>query len=415
MEALDLKIGKTVRLSRILDPSDGRGLVVAADHGLVLGPIEGLIDIEATLKRVIEGKPDAILVSPGQARRLKHLFAGRGAPAMLVRVDWTNAFRDKTYTLPARDIEFCRVASVKEAVKLGASGVVAYLFVGFEREDEQASMVKELAEDCRLWDMPLVIESLPMGPKVTKTNYVEMVKRAVAKAVELGADLLKVPYTGDSYSFSEVVEEASGVPVLVLGGYRAKSLRDSLEVISEILEAGASGIVFGRNVVQHPNPAEAVRLMRAIIHGGKTVADIVKARLKPPLRLRVNPGSCTGCLICQLACSFAHEGAFQPDKARLRIGYDEKSQSYRPYTCALCLSCVKACPQGALTKDLKTGGVKLIPELCDGCGACVEACPVNVIKLIDGKPLVCDLCGGLPECVDWCPTGAIYLEGGDWG
>ncbi|KYH37315.1 MAG: Fructose-bisphosphate aldolase [Candidatus Bathyarchaeota archaeon B24] len=404
-------VGKRVRLSRILDPSDGRGLVVAADHGLMLGPIKGVIDLESTLRKVIEGGPDAILVSPGQARRLRHLFAGKGAPAMLVRVDWTNAFRDKTYTLPARGIEFCRVANVKDAVKLGASGVVTYLFVGFDGEDEHASMVEEFAEECRLWDMPLIVEPLPMGPKVTKANYVDMVKKAVRKAVELGADLLKAPYTGDPYSFSEVVKDASGVPVLVLGGYRAKSLRDSLEVISEILEAGASGIVFGRNVVQHPNPSEAVRLMRAIIHEGKTVADIVKSRLKPPLRLRVNPGSCTGCLICLSACSFAHEGVFQPAKARLRIDYDEEKHSYRPYVCTLCGSCVKACPTGALTIDPETGGLRLTAELCDGCGACVEACPVKVVKLSDGKPLICDLCGGLPECVDWCPTGAIYLEG----
>ncbi|MBS7617537.1 hypothetical protein KEJ25_02875, partial [Candidatus Bathyarchaeota archaeon] len=131
-----MNLGKLIRLSRIIDPSDGRGLVVAADHGLMLGPIKGVIDLEVTLRKVIAGRPDAILVSPGQARRLSHLFMGRETPAMLVRIDWTNAFRDKTYTLPARSIQFNRVTTVEEAVKIGASGVVTYLFLGFDREEE---------------------------------------------------------------------------------------------------------------------------------------------------------------------------------------------------------------------------------------------------------------------------------------
>jgi DhnA family fructose-bisphosphate aldolase class Ia/Fe-S-cluster-containing hydrogenase component 2 len=409
---IELSFGKQIRLSRIIDPSDGRSLVVAADHGLMLGPIKGVVDLEATLRKVIAGGPDAILVSPGQARRLSHLFAGRSAPAMLVRVDWTNAFRDKTYTLPARSIQFNRVTTVEEAVKIGASGVVTYLFLGFDGEEDHIAMVEEFSSECKTWSMPLIIEPLPMGPRVTKANYVDMVRRAVEKAVELGADALKVPYTGDPYSFKEVVEASSGVPVLVLGGYKALSIRDSLEVISEVLDAGAVGVVFGRNVVQDPNPDEAVRLMRRIIHGKETVTDILRERIKPPVKILVDVERCSGCRICELACSFFHEKVFDFSLARLRVKASEDGRTFTPYVCTLCYSCVNACPNGALRVNSRTGAVEVSPELCQGCGICVDFCPVKVLKLINGRLLLCDLCDGLPECVKWCSRNALRVEGG---
>lgn len=401
-----------VRLSRIIDPSDNRSLVVAADHGLMLGPIKGVVDLEATLRKVIAGGPDAILVSPGQARRLNHLFAGRGAPAMLIRIDWTNAFRDKTYTLPARSIQFSRVTTVKDAVKLGASGVVTYLFLGFEREEEHIAMVEEFSVECRVWSMPLIIEPLPMGPRVTKANYTDMVKRAVEKAVELGADALKVPYTGDPHSFRDVIEASSGIPVLVLGGYKALSIRDSLEVISEVLEVGAVGIVFGRNIVQDPNPDEAVKLMRRIIHGRETVADILKERIKPPVRILVDSEKCSGCRVCEIACSFAHERVFDSSMARMKIEMSNNGKLFIPRVCTLCYSCVGVCPEGALKVNSKTGAVEVSPELCKNCGICISVCPAGVLKLVNGKPLLCDLCNGLPECVKWCSRSALKVEGG---
>ncbi|MEM2239946.1 MAG: 4Fe-4S binding protein [Candidatus Bathyarchaeia archaeon] len=404
--------GKIIRLNQIIDPSDGRSLVVAADHGLMLGPIKGVIDLEVTLRKVIAGGPDAILLSPGQARRLHHLFTGKGAPAMLVRIDWTNAFRDKTYTLPARSIQFNRVTTVKDAVKIGASGVVTYLFLGFDREEDHMAMVEEFSAECEYWDMPLIVEPLPMGPRVTKANYVDMVKMAVEKAVELGADALKVPYTGDPYSFRDIVEVSSGVPVLVLGGYKALSIRDSLEVISEVLESGAAGVVFGRNIVQDQNPDEAVRLMKRIIHGKETVTDILRERIKPPVRIIVDAEKCSGCRVCEIACSFTHEKVFDPSMARLRIENSSTGVLFTPYVCTLCYSCVNVCPQKALKVNSKTGAVEVSPELCQGCGICVETCPAGVLKLVNGRLFLCDLCNGLPECVKWCSRNALRVEGG---
>ncbi|MBU7004870.1 MAG: hypothetical protein HXS50_04835, partial [Theionarchaea archaeon] len=110
--------GKEVRLSRIIDPRDDRAVVIAADHGYMLGPIRGVIDLQGTIRSVASGGADGILLSPGQAARIGYLFKGQQAPAMLVRADWTNAFRSKTYTLPSRHVQHRYMTSPKQAMAL---------------------------------------------------------------------------------------------------------------------------------------------------------------------------------------------------------------------------------------------------------------------------------------------------------
>ncbi|MGC8961129.1 MAG: class I fructose-bisphosphate aldolase, partial [Candidatus Bathyarchaeia archaeon] len=159
-------VGKEIRLSKVVNPHDGRAVVVAADHGYMLGVIPGVENLEATLRRIILGGPDAILVSPGQARELNHLFHGRDAPALLVRSDWSNWGRDKTYTLPARSVERIGVAEARDALLLGASGVVVYYFIGYGDEAKEARHMESLsafARGCDRVGMPFIVEPVPFG------------------------------------------------------------------------------------------------------------------------------------------------------------------------------------------------------------------------------------------------------------
>ena len=113
-----VNIGKDIRLSKIINPTDEKSVIIAADHGFMLGAIPGVIDLQSTLKKVIKGRPDAILLSPGQAVRLNSLFQGKDAPALLIRADWTNAFRDKTYVLPARKVNRVAAVSAKHIIPI---------------------------------------------------------------------------------------------------------------------------------------------------------------------------------------------------------------------------------------------------------------------------------------------------------
>ncbi|NHW00022.1 MAG: hypothetical protein HA496_10360 [Thaumarchaeota archaeon] len=406
-----MRTGKKLRLKRIFG-GDGRAVVVAADHGLMLGPIRGVVNLRETLTRVIQGGPDAILLTPGQASSLIDLFYGRDAPALLVRADWTNAFRDKTYTLPARVVRDVNTVRVEDASALGASGIVVYLFMGLGDEDEEArniETVSRFSRECEKQGMPLIVEPLPMGERVTKANYVDLVALSVRIAAELGADALKVPYTGDPYTFEKIVKATDGIPVLALGGYSGVTVRDSLEVVEEVMQAGGSGIVYGRNIVQAQDPGEMVRLVKAVVHEGRSVLEVVGASKKGRISLTVDPAACVGCNLCAAVCSLYHDGKINIGRARLRI-IQEWPSGAKPVICVQCGKCISVCPAGALKWGLK-GNVELVDGLCTSCMACVETCPQKVIRFDEERsvPLVCDLCGGVPQCSEWCGTAAIRV------
>ena len=403
--------GKTLRLSRILNPNDNRAVVVAADHGMMLGSIRGVTDLEKTVRSVIEGGADAVLLSLGQASRISHLFHGRKS-ALLVRADWTNAFRDKTYSLPARSIKHKAVASARDAVALNASGIVTYFFLGYGEDKDEAQdleLISIFARECNEVGLPLVVEPIPMGERVTGANFADLVGISIRMMVEVGADAIKAPYTGDVESFRRILESA-GVPVLILGGAKAKSLRDALEVVNEALDAGAAGVVFGRQVIQASDPASVVEAIQAVVHHGKDVREVTSKSWAEPIILKVNEKNCTGCRICEMACSFNHKKVYAPSKASLRVDINWPNR-HRPVVCTLCGLCVKACSTGALTVHPRLGYLQFMEEKCDSCGDCAEACSLCIIKFDEekGMPIICDMCGGAPECVEWCQQGAIKI------
>ena len=403
--------GKEIRLSRIIDPSDGRAVVIAADHGYMLGPIKGVIQLEETIRSVSRGGADGILVSPGQAAKIGHLFAGRQSPAMLIRADWTNAFRSKTYTLPSRHVQHRYMTSPRKALALGASAIVVYLFVGYGDDQEEADHIGRLARFARECDkigLPFIIEPIPLGERITGANYDELVKVSARISAELGADALKAPYTNDVEFYREVVRSAD-LPVLILGGAKSKTLRDALEVVEEALESGAVGTVFGRNVIQAPDPEAMVRSICQVVHGGKTAREVTAPPIQGPMVLRVADATlCTGCGICLIACSFAHGNTISPSLSRLKVR--KESEGYRPLLCTQCGRCVESCPEDAVTFDERLGFVAVDENRCTGCGLCVDSCPLGLIEMVDSKPLICDLCGGIPECEEWCPRKVIVTQ-----
>lgn len=127
--------------------------------------------------------------------------------------------------------------------------------------------------------------------------------------------------------------------------------------------------------------------------------------------LRFELAKCTGCQLCQLACSGSHDGVFNPVKARLKIihEYNDDGIKIKANRCIFCKKCEEACPVGAISNN---GRWMIVDhEKCIGCGTCVKTCPTHVIYLNDNKKsVICDLCGGEPKCVEWCPKGVISLK-----
>ncbi len=134
--------------------------------------------------------------------------------------------------------------------------------------------------------------------------------------------------------------------------------------------------------------------------------------------LLIDPDLCTSCLQCEMACSFEHEGAFNPAHSRIKVFEFEHGKRAIPYTCTQCAEawCMHACPVEAITKNPATGAMEVDEAICVGCKVCTIACPFGTINYVQatGKVAKCDLCGGDPQCVAACPTGAIKYVDADW-
>ncbi|MDJ0607791.1 MAG: 4Fe-4S dicluster domain-containing protein [Kiloniellales bacterium] len=134
--------------------------------------------------------------------------------------------------------------------------------------------------------------------------------------------------------------------------------------------------------------------------------------------LHIDPGKCTGCLQCEIACSLDNEGSFNPSKSRIKVFNFEGEGRFVPYTCTQCAEawCMEACPTDAISVDAATGAKVVSDSLCVGCKVCTIACPFGTINYnhSTGKVVKCDLCEGEPECAKACPTDAITYIDADW-
>ncbi len=143
--------------------------------------------------------------------------------------------------------------------------------------------------------------------------------------------------------------------------------------------------------------------------------------------LQITPERCTGCMQCEIACSFVQTGQFQPSRSLIRVSVFDEEASYAPYTCVQCDEawCMNACPVNAIGVDPTTGAKVVSEGLCIGCHLCTLACPFGTVFTLPGtdKAAKCNLCGGDPACAAACPTAAIeYVDAdstgawfGPWG
>jgi Fe-S-cluster-containing hydrogenase component 2 len=134
--------------------------------------------------------------------------------------------------------------------------------------------------------------------------------------------------------------------------------------------------------------------------------------------LHIDPAKCTGCLQCEMACSYENYGVFAPAKSRIKVFDFHHTGRKVPYTCTQCDEawCLHACPVEAIKLDTATGAKIVDEAICVGCKVCTIACPFGTINYVQetGKVQKCDLCFGKPACAEACPTSAITYIDADW-
>ncbi|MGB9622537.1 MAG: 2-amino-3,7-dideoxy-D-threo-hept-6-ulosonate synthase, partial [Candidatus Bathyarchaeia archaeon] len=166
-------------------------------------------------------------------------------------------------------------ASVEEAVKLGADAVAFTVNVGGEKDVEALRLFGAVADTCTHYSIPLLGEFLPAGKKVDNPYDAKWVKVAARMGAELGADLIKTNYTGSPESFKEVVKSCP-VPIVIAGGPKTETVKDTLEMVKGAMEAGAIGVCIGRNTWQAKNPTAMAKAISKIVHEEISVDKALK-------------------------------------------------------------------------------------------------------------------------------------------
>jgi fructose-bisphosphate aldolase/2-amino-3,7-dideoxy-D-threo-hept-6-ulosonate synthase len=253
--------GKSARLSRI--GRDGRFVTVPMDHGITLGAVDGLVDIESTIDAVTRGGADAVLTQKGIAGRVHPNKNDAGYITHL----------NASTTIGPDENDKRLTGTVEEAVRAGADAVSIHVNVGSDHEPEQLEDLAEVTREADRLGMPVLAMAYARGPGVDEHDA-ENLGHAVRLAEEVGSDVVKTAYSGDSQSFERVVESTSK-PVIIAGG-SPESDRETLANVRGAMDAGAAGVSMGRTIFQHDDPEAMTRAVVAVVHDGATPEEALR-------------------------------------------------------------------------------------------------------------------------------------------
>jgi fructose-bisphosphate aldolase/2-amino-3,7-dideoxy-D-threo-hept-6-ulosonate synthase len=257
--------GKDIRLERIMNRNTRKTIIVPMDHGVSLGPIEGLIDLPDAVNAVADGGANAVLGHIGLSL-YGHRQRGHDIGLIL--------HLSASTTIGPDPNEKVLVNSVTNALKMGADAVSIHVNIGADSEAQMLADLGRVSIECMEWGMPLLAMMYPRGRKISDEHAVEHVSLAARVAAEIGVDIVKTNYTGDPDSFREVTRGCP-VPVVVAGGSKTEDMI-TLTLIEGAMEGGAAGISIGRNAFQHPDPANFVRACALIVHEGRSAAEALE-------------------------------------------------------------------------------------------------------------------------------------------
>ncbi|MBN2467547.1 MAG: class I fructose-bisphosphate aldolase family protein [Deltaproteobacteria bacterium] len=259
-------IGKMIRIERIIDRNSGKTVIIPMDHGISIGPVEGLIDWKSTINAVAEGGANAVVIHKGLVKS-GHRQSGKDVGLIIHMSASTSLALDPNYKV--------MVCTIEEALRLGADAVSIHINIGAETEPMMLADFGAVAREARISGVPLLAMMYTRGPKIKNPYDTGMVKHAARVGAELGADIVKVPYTGSPETFRTVVEGCF-VPVVIAGGEKMDTDRDILTMVKGSIDAGGAGVSIGRNVFQHRNPTKIVSVISNIVHDGMGVEEALK-------------------------------------------------------------------------------------------------------------------------------------------
>ena len=257
--------GKAARLERIA--TGGRHLIVPMDHGVTMGAVKGLKDIESTIDAVTASGADAVLTQRGIAPRVHDNKNGAGYVVHL----------NGSTTIGPDEMDKRPTGTVEDAVRAGADAVSFHINVGSEHEPDQITQLAEVTSAADRLGMPALAMTYARGHDVRDDDpetFAEDLGHAARLGEELGADVIKTAYSGTPETFEHVVE-STRLPVVIAGGSRGTD-QDTLEMVRGAMDAGAAGVSMGRSIFQHDDPGVITEAVATVVHDSASASDAVE-------------------------------------------------------------------------------------------------------------------------------------------
>jgi len=261
-------LGKKIRMERIMDRNTKKTVMVPLIHGVGMGPIKGIKDVKNSVDTIALGGANAVVLHKGIVAA-SHRRTGKDIGLIL------------HLTATSKRGKQVLVSDVKEAVAMGADAVSIRIEVGGPDEEAMLAILGRIARDAEEWGMPLLTLMHP-GSEKTEKAYIKSLMRAARIGAEIGADVVRIPYSGSSESFSEVVSICP-VPVIGIGGEKKDTEKDVLDMVHSIMASGARGVSIGRNIFQYKRPGNMIKAISQIVHKGFPVATALEVLKEAPI------------------------------------------------------------------------------------------------------------------------------------
>ena len=249
-------IGKAIRIADVLN---SESLLLDTTIASSLGATPGLENLQAVLQQAGEIF-DGMIVNPGQAEHLAHETGGKNRAAPLIRVDWTNAYRDKDFCLPVSTVRRVEISQADDVMDLGGSAAVATFLMGFgdEFEAQNVRSISKLIRSSYTLSLPVFVDIRPIGPGISGINFEDSIKLGVSFMMEAGADALIVPHC--SMDTLKLLANWSKIPIIT----RTEHLLDSDE-ITQVFESGVKGILFAEQFIASEEFPENINRMKTFL------------------------------------------------------------------------------------------------------------------------------------------------------
>ncbi|MEW6618633.1 MAG: 2-amino-3,7-dideoxy-D-threo-hept-6-ulosonate synthase [bacterium] len=259
-------IGKNIRLERIINRDSKRTVIIPMDHGVTMGPIPGLENMREAVGKIVEGGANAVILHKGMVNAG---YRGGGKDIGLI------IHLSASTVLGPDSSDKVQVCSVKEAIQLGADAVSVHVNLGAANEREMLTILGRVGEESQEFGMPLIAMMYTRGKKIENEFDVKYVKHAARVGAELGADMVKVNYTGNPQTFAEVVAGCP-VPVVIAGGEKVETEAQLFEMVDGTIKGGSAGVSIGRNAFQHRDPVKIVQAISKMVHENYSIAQAMK-------------------------------------------------------------------------------------------------------------------------------------------